>query len=591
MENTNKSDELDRDGRLMIIALALIQSILLLLAYYGIKYDWAWFAAIPVRTLWLTLAVAVPTFTSLLLRRGRDHYAAIAAAVLIAVLLPLAWHGGNACGARDIIACDGVWMPYVVVLTCALFVALPFVQTARDHGPRLSYPDLFHHAWDNWLALHSAALFAGAGWLILVLWAGLFKLIGIGFFTTLFSSVEFIFPVSGLFFGFGLMLCRTQPGALRAVLRVWLSLSRGLLPLIGTLAVVFLLALTFTGLQPLWATRYAATLLLTLVLATVTLANAAFQDGVSGPPPSTTLRRLVAAALLTLPAYAGIAAYALSLRVDQYGWSVDRLWAALISAFAMLYAFGYAAAVLRRSDAWLSLIAPVSAVIGLLLSAVLLLTQSTLLDFRVIAVNSQLAQLDKGAVTLEKFDLTYLRWNLGRPGVEALQALSKDARVKAAPDVASRIQKLLVAKNRWEGRENEQPTLAAKDFLILPKGAAVPDGVLAALNEKQKNRIYAAEPCARKAQSCALLQVDLNGDAQAEWVLINKEGRGYGVPVLALRGDHWQQVGNLNSSAANNAKDVLKTLEDAAISTEPQHWKDLRIGTLLLHFQPTAQPP
>lgn len=588
MENMNKLDDLDRSGRLMIIVLALIESLLMLLAHDGIEDGWAPFTSTLGRTLWFSLGIALPLVAALLLKTGRDVYALLATAVVALLLLPLAWHTGNACLLHGPVECSLLFMPYVFALIAGLFILLPYLQSGRDYGWRSPYAELFHHAWDNFLVIAATALFTGAGWLILVLWAGLFDVIGIDFFKVLFKSRHFIYPVTGLFAGFGLMLARTQRGALRSVLKVLLALGRGLLPLISILAVVFLIALTFTGLQQLWATRHAASLLLSLILFSVVLINAAFQDG-AGPAPASVLRNIVTAALLTLPIYAVISAIALQLRIAQYGWSVDRLWAAWFTGVALLYAGSYAFAVFSR-EPWLGRIASANKIIALLIAGSLLLTQSSLLDFRRITLNSQLAQLDKGVVTLEKFDLAYLRWDLGQPGYEALQALSRDARVKAAPDMAKRIQQLLEAKNRWDSREHAAFT--AEDFMILPKGTALPEGVLTALNEKQKHRVFAADQCASKAKSCALLAVDLNNDAQPEWVLVNTENGGSDLLVLGLRNGNWQQIGNLRGTGDyKRVQAVLKTLQDAAISTESPRWKDLRIDQVLFHFQPWEQPP
>ncbi|WP_210217163.1 DUF4153 domain-containing protein, partial [Klebsiella pneumoniae] len=131
------------------------------------------------------------------------------------------------------------------------------------------------------------------------------------------------------------------------------AICRGLLPLLSFIAVLFVLSLPFTGLAPLWATRSAASLLLVLAVLLISLANAVYQHDDGTPPYPAWLRRLVEASLLALPIYAGLALYAMSLRVSQYGWTLSRFWGAAVAVLIAGYAIGYAFAALRRHGRWL----------------------------------------------------------------------------------------------------------------------------------------------------------------------------------------------------------------------------------------------
>jgi len=69
------------------------------------------------------------------------------------------------------------------------YVLTPFIQARdADHRWRVDYAALYRHAINNGLLLFMALLMLAAFWLLIWLWAGLFKLVGIRIFATLFES-------------------------------------------------------------------------------------------------------------------------------------------------------------------------------------------------------------------------------------------------------------------------------------------------------------------------------------------------------------------------------------------------------------------
>lgn len=563
----------DRRTTFVIIAIAEVQALLVYAGVEAGRNGFALFTEPGFLTLWYTLILLPGAVTSRLLRSAADRYAWRAGAAFALTTGLLAWHTGTACGPEEAIQCGPVVGPYVCSLLIGSFIALPFVQGFRDHGWRIPYATLFHEAWDNALVAAATAAFTGAAWLILILWAALFDLVGIGFFKELFEFEGFIYPVTGLLVGFGLVLARSQAGALQAVLKVCLALGRFLLPLIGLLALVFLATLVFTGLQPLWNTRTAAALLLVLVFGTVALVNAVLHDGSGVDSARPALRRLLGATLLTLPAYALIAAYALKLRVDQYGWTVDRLWAALLVFVALGYGFAYAgSAVLRLNGRWLGGLPRANVAVALLIVTALALAQSPLLDFRRITVGSQLARLGSPGAEPATFDFEYFRWELGRPGVEALRALKDDPRLASAPAERKKVQALLDAKQRWEPQAQVQ--LTAAQLHVLPAGHEVPAGLLEFISGE--SRVRGPNDCA--IRSCTLVAADLIGDAGEEWVLLDPAVDGpASAPVYARKGSGWEFTGWARGPRL--ADEATKAaLEQGAVAVVPADRRDLTVG-------------
>ena len=177
------------------------------------------------------------------------------------------------------------------------------------------------------------------------------------------------------------------------------AVLRALLPLLAFISLLFLTMLPFTGLEPLWQTRRAAVLLLTIVALMVLCTNAVYGDG--RPPLLTTsvyprwVRRVVELSLVALPAYALLALYALWLRVDQHGWTPDRLHGALAALLLAAHALGYAAGLLRpRAAGALPALASVNVSLSWLAMAVLVGTLTPLLDANRISVASQMARLE-----------------------------------------------------------------------------------------------------------------------------------------------------------------------------------------------------
>jgi hypothetical protein len=111
---------------------------------------------------------------------------------------------------------------------------------------------LFLWSWRNFLTLSLAVLFAGSFWLLLMLWAALFKAINIDFFSDLFEQRWFYYPAIALANGFGIIIFRKLTYIIDTITRLQQALIKFLLVLLSLVSLLFLGALPFTGLEPLW---------------------------------------------------------------------------------------------------------------------------------------------------------------------------------------------------------------------------------------------------------------------------------------------------------------------------------------------------
>jgi Domain of unknown function (DUF4153) len=262
-------------------------------------------------------------------------------------------------------------------------------------------------------------------------------------------------------------------GSLRRVISTVLAV---LAPVLAAGLLLFVAALPFTGLAPLWAaTKSTTPILLSVMAGALILLNAVIGDSDADASSSPLLRRaalVLAAVLLPL---AGIAALSVGIRVVQHGLTPDRLWAITFVAIAAAYTIG-AAGALRRSlprlVGWQDRLRAGNLVLALLVCGVAVLLSTPLLDFGAISARSQLARLARGEVSADAFDWQALRFDFGPAGVARLKALVATGRAPAEARAA------LAATSRWtlERRQQARQRRArGEEHLVsLPRGTPIP---------------------------------------------------------------------------------------------------------------------
>ena len=151
--------------------------------------------------------------------------------------------------------------------------------------------------------------------------------------------------------------------------------------MIVAVVVIFLAALPFTGLQPLWETGNGTALLIGMNIFALFFANAVYQPG-RRPPYPAIVHRLLYAGTSLLPIISMLALYGMYLRIAQYGWTVERCWALVICILLALFSAGYSLGIVRRRDDWPETLGRVNVLMGSTIVALMLLVNTPLLDFR-----------------------------------------------------------------------------------------------------------------------------------------------------------------------------------------------------------------
>lgn len=417
-------------------------------------------------------------------------------------------------------------------------------------------------------------------WLMLFLWGAVFNIVGIGLFQTLFSGKLFSALASSTVFALALTLTRVRHDAGGMMQRAARAPCIWLLPIACALALLFLLALPFTGLSALWATDHATALLAGLQLAVLGFTAAVYGDGTPATLPRW-LRRITGGALLALPFYSALSIYALALRVQQYGWTIGRVHAALALTLLACAGLGYAYAALRRGR-WLAPVGRVNTALAALLLAMAVLVQTPVLSPERIAASSQRARLEHGAADAETFDYAYLRDRLGRYGKDALQALAALQQHPRAETIRARAQAAL------EEKTIEAPADILARLTLFPEGAALEADFGAFLQAQIASGSLRPECLLlHSTGACTLLKADFNGDGKAEYALLD-----YNSAVFTKTAGGWEKAGNFQQ-VMMASEEWARRLREHHFRIENSRWNDLIIGTQRLSVwqTPNKEPP
>lgn len=461
---------------------------------------------------------------------------------------------------------------FSVTITIAAFKALMYIQQWVGNE-RFNYGHLFSRSWRNFLTLGLSLLFTLCFWGILMLWAALFKAIKINFFDDLFTEHYFIYPVLSLANGLGLILFRKLSNIIDMVMRLQQALMKFLLVLLVLVSILFLGALPFSGLKPLWESG-GSHLILWMQLLILFFINMVYQNNSDERPYPLWLHRFIYMGVALLPIYSVISFYGLSLRVDQYGWSLSRCWGMLTWLLLALFSVGYFWGILKRRDHWLTFMGQANVVMGLVVLVCMLLVNSPLLDFRKITVASQLNRLETKKIMPDDFDVQYFYRDLSRPGYLALQTL-KTAYAESNP-------KLVIKINLWYSNKKRKDAVITKEELLaeiqmisgeLPD--LLGDAIYRDLIENQWSIQY--------TKQYYLLPLDLNGDTQKEYLFYKEQKTSGDLSLYYFEANQWKKA--LVSRYASLDERTLSILKAGDIQVVKPKWQEFKIGEHQFHVE------
>jgi len=477
-------------------------------------------------------------------------------------------------------------------LVAGLFIAQSLIE-AGDADRRFiaSYTTYFDVAWKLAVQGALAVAFTGAFWGLLWLGAGLFNLLKLDFMMRLIQHEWFAIPGTTLVFSAAIHLTDVRAGIVRGVRTLGLSLLSWLLPLMTLIAAGFLATLPFSGVQPLWDTQFATRLLLIAFSALIILVNAAYQDGDAERQTPRVLRYPGSIAALALVPLAALAAYALYLRIDQYGWTAQRIYVCACAFVAGFYALGYAAAVFGTGP-WLKRVERWNFYGALVVLAVLLALFSPVADPYRISVANQVTRLESGRVSPEQFDFTNLRWQGGRFGYAALERLRDSASGERAAYVRDTAQRAILATNRYARLAD--PEITTANVAVHPADAKLPATFVAQDWSRTlfTDGVVPFQPgCLRGQRSamCDAWMKDLDGDGKDEIIVLERNA----AFAYRLNSDgRWQTVGSW--LLPNSCPKILTDMQAGNFTTAPPKpgpWPDLEISGQKFRFSEVNTVP
>ena len=563
----------DNEQPVALLALiALLQGLALLLLHQAIDLNFwphdepQWLFA------FYSVALPIPVILLLSLERKNPGLTCFRTVPIALLFFCLGYYVGSQATPFEHINYGYMLFAYSLTLCVATFKILMYFQHLASGEP-ISYSRLYLFSWRNFLTLSLSVLFALCSWGILMLWAALFSSIGIHYFHDLFTERWFYYPTLALAHGFGVLLLRRLYGVIDAITRIQQALMKFLLVLLVFISITFLLALPFTGLQPLWDSG-GSSLILWMLALILFLLNAVYQDDPTIRPYPLWMHRFIYTGIALLPVFCLISLYGLALRVEQYGWTLSRCWASLILFVFALFALGYFVGIVRFRDGWLRQLSQVNVIMGLLVLALMLLVNSPLLDFRKISLSSQLARLERGDVTPGEFDYNYLRNELAGPGYQSLQTLHSRYR-ESHPTVALRIQNLYAEHAGIDPDEQKTQLKAAIDS----GGHAVPDELLDAIYDSVKDNPHDLA----QTKSYQLIPIDLDEDGNSEYLLFRDSGPISNLSLFYLDEGRWltTSVYGFGSKQLED-RQLVELLRREEYELQDPRWKEIGVNDTVL---------
>ena len=551
--------------RNLMVVVAFAQGLALLLLWRAMTHE-VWPSQTPALSvpLW-TVAITAPTLFLLTVEAGNLKRAALFVGAFCAALALLGVYIGWQASPIGAFPTGPLIATFVLTILVACFKGAMYLQqlAARE---TIRYPALFTRSWRNFLVFGlSWALTAGVA-LVLALWGALFAVIGIDWFKDLFTKDWFLFPVLTAAFGLGILVFRRLTRVIDGVTSLLEGLMRLLLPLTAAVVAIFLGALPFTGLAPLWDTGNGTALLMALNAITLFTVNAVYQADRHKPYPLFVHRPLYVCVAL-LPVVSALSVYGLSLRVVQYGWTVERCWALTLALLFGAFSVGYTWSIVRHRDRWPAALGRVNVTLGWVVLGTMLLVNTPFLDFRAISLASQFGRVEAGEIALEDFDFRYARRHLGRPAWQRFQA-QQDEYETRDPALAARI------ADAWN--PDAAPDRDPRDMVVYRPGAfELPAG----LRETIEGQWHYNDD-----STLALVRIDLDGDGRPEYAWLGADAGsepGYVWGTLYRRdGGAWTRyrLEEAKRWGSNGAEALRRGVVEAADPELP----DLRVGDFVL---------
>lgn len=395
----------------------------------------------------------------------------------------------------------------LVVLPLPFFMAYETAQNSWQ-----DYPALFQRAWGLFVKAFTACVFVGVFWGVMWTSAYLLSLVGLNFLKDMLKEELVWMPLNGGMFGMALAVLHEMETVVDTLRNLVVRLLRLLLPIVVTVTAIFLAFVPIRGLEDVFGNLSAAGTVLWMAVIAVTLITASLdatdEKGTQNPFLLWSTRALA----VLLPIMAGIAAYALYLRVHQYGWTPSRLLAVIGACVMLGYAVAYAFAALIKGAKWRDTIRQANIYLALVLIGLSILWLTPVLNAERIAANTQVKRYFAGKTDAVNLPLWEMHDEWGLAGKTALEKLKKHSESGGDENLTSRLARLETAdskysfnRNQTERNEKENLIKLQRMVRIVPVGTKDADRFFDVLSDWEIESLLAN---CNSEEACILLVDD-----------------------------------------------------------------------------------
>lgn len=387
--------------------------------------------------------IAIGTVTFLITaERRRLAWAAGFAVVWGLIMALVGYSTGSYNGGGELVE-----FPFLAGLL-AIAVASPLFQTVRDEGRKaLPYTQVHRYAWTDAIIGGASLAFTGLTFLLAFLLSALFDAIGIPFIKDLLNEGWFTWMMAGAAFGSASAVLREKDPLLGTLQRLVMLVFSVLAPVLAGALAIYLIALPITGFGGLWKSGLPETpLLLSTAAFAVVFLNAIIGDSPDDRSGGRLWRITEGVLLFAVLPLGVLALVSMGLRVDQYGWTPERLWGVIACLVAIAYGVAAWLAAVRGRGAFDVQLRESQKMLAMGLCGLALFLALPIVDFGSISAKSQLARLEAGKVEAEEFDWAAMAFDFGPAGRRALERM----RSVGPAERRELAQAALAADRRWD---------------------------------------------------------------------------------------------------------------------------------------------
>jgi len=437
-------------------------------------------------------------------------------------------------------------------------------------------------------------LFLGLFWIVYFLSHQLLSLAGLDILEDLIDWDPGAYLLSGALIGLALAVTCELDGLVSTAVTLVLRLLRLLLVPVAGVLTLFVLATLAQGLDDVFNSSSAAATMMGMAAGAIVLiaASLSLEDDTVHTPRAVAWSARVMG--VVLPVVAGIAAYAIWLRVGDYGWTPPRLLASIIAVVVVLFVAPLSWHAVMARAGWPGRILGGFnwALLGTLVLGVLWFTP--ILNAQRIAAASQLDRLVSGEIDVTRYDFWPLTRGWGTSGTEAIATY----RATDPPEHAElRISAAENANRRWQairhqnGESDAALWQALNDNVFrVPEDEPLPD--IDQFGKDVLSGLYLSRfvnLCGDREtlERCVAVRGNfLTTVPQEEWLLIAQLRPGDWVEMRllhqAFEGSDWVTVDMQHSPQLEPNHDVIEAIRTGAYDWVPAQIQGLEIGPVRL---------